>query len=132
MSNTRSILGNGVSERLSRMSTPSADPHVCDPACQAILGYAMLINMDKDYMVPVDGYKSNREKYCRYTHVTCCTTTIQMMNNSQDKSPAAMDSLSLFKTACFLFGETPCFLVPSIVKELILAAEAFFGAVEFA
>lgn len=102
-------------------------PRVCDHACQA-----MLINMDNDTIVPVDGYHSNRERYCRYTHVTCCTTNIQMMNISQDKSPAAMDSLSLFKTACFLFGETPCFLVPSIVKELILAAEAFFGAVEFA
>ena len=57
---------------------------------------------------------------------------MMMMYSTQERSPAAMDSLSLFKTACFLFGDTPCFLVPSIVKELILAADAFFGAVEFA
>lgn len=45
-----------------------------------------------------------------------------------ESSPAAIFSFNLFSTFAFLFGETPCFLVPSIVNDDIEAADAFFGA----
>ena len=58
------------------------------------------------------------------------TRAWQLIN--YERSPAAIFSFNLSRTLAFLFGETPCFFVPSIVNDDMDADDAFFGAPLFA